>query len=86
MFRKRPSVEIAIAHSRARIREPESAFHILTPEAWPEQSVIPESFERLRFSDSQHFFVEGFNGELALSLPLSRSAYRQPRVPAPQAS
>jgi hypothetical protein len=38
------------------------------------------------FETSQHFFVDGVIGELGLSLPRSRSAYRDPRVPAPQES
>jgi hypothetical protein len=41
MLRKRPSTEVAFAHSSARIRDPESALHILTPEARPGQRVIP---------------------------------------------
>jgi hypothetical protein len=31
---------------------------------------------------SQHFFVDGFIGELGLSLPPSRPVFREPRVPA----
>jgi hypothetical protein len=33
--------EVPIARSNARIREPESALHFLTPEARPERGVIP---------------------------------------------
>jgi hypothetical protein len=70
MFLERPSTGVVIAHSSARIREPESALHNLTPEARQEQSVIPLSHSSVfDFDTSQHVFMDRFLGE-----PCSASA------------